>query len=65
MVLLLEDDCAPDAREYFEKRLLEKFGLTMKDFFEKGEKIEFGYKLGEYKLEYFPDDPYWRLSGLA
>ncbi len=65
MVLLLEDDCAPDAREYFEKRLLEKFGLTMKDFFEKGEKIEFGYKLGEYIIECFPDDPYWCLSSFA
>lgn len=61
MILLIEDDTAPDAREVFEKQLLEKFGLTKEDFFE-GEKTEFGYKLNEYSLEIFPDSLYWQLS---
>ena len=34
--LLVEDDCAPDAMEYFCKDLKEKFGLEFNDFINKG-----------------------------
>lgn len=61
-ILLVEDECSPDAMEYFDSQLFKLTGLTLQDFFKNGERIEFGYALNEYKLEYFPDDPYWRLS---
>lgn len=60
-ILLVEDECAPDAMEYFDSQLFKLTGLTLKDFFKNGERIEFGYSLGEYSLEHLSDEPYWRL----
>lgn len=65
MVLLIQDDCAPDSLQSFENQLLIKFGLTMDEFFQRGQKIEFGYSMDGYKLERFPEDPYWQLSDLT
>ena len=39
-LLMQEDDCAPDAREYFVKKMKERFNLTFKDFFDFGEYVE-------------------------
>lgn len=66
--LLYEDDAAPDAREYFDKDLLEKYGFTRRDFFERGERRETDdglcveYHLGEYILSFSGDDPYYKLE---
>jgi hypothetical protein len=60
-LLLVEDECAPDALEYFDSQLFKLTGLTLQDFFKNGERIEFGYSLCEYSLEYLSDEPYWRL----
>ena len=60
--LIVEDDCAPDAKHYFEEEMNEKYGLYIEDFIINGKKIEFGYEYGGYLLEKFPDDPYWHLS---
>lgn len=62
MILLIENKYRPDAREHFESKLFEMTGFAIRDFQVLGERIEFGYALSEYRLERFPDDPYWRLS---
>lgn len=63
--LLVEDDCAPDASVYFNTELFEKIGLTVNDFIFNGIKIEFGYEYRGYKIEAFPEEPYWHLSQAA
>lgn len=60
--LLVEDDCAPDARESFEEALLNYYGLTINDFKKKGKIIEYGYEYDGYRIEMFPDDRHWHLS---
>lgn len=65
--LLQEDDCAPDAREYFFKDLENKFGLSYFDFHVSGEfqEVDDGmtlqWKYGKYILEISADDPYYKL----
>jgi len=64
--LLIEDDCAPDARDQFEKILFEKYDLTMDDFRIHGESISHSnqavkLKYRGYILESFADAPYWHL----
>ena len=56
-----EDDCAPDAREYFEANLA-KVGIpSLKDFQTTGEKLDDGmttqHVLCPYVLEISADDP--------
>ena len=65
--LLMEDDCAPDALEYFYKDLKEKFDLNFDDFIEKGVRsepdelsIEWRYK--GYVLSFHGDDPFHKLE---
>ena len=60
--LLIEDECAPDSYEFFNKKLKKITGYSIKDFKEKGNKIKYGYILNNYKIEYFPDEPLWHLS---
>ena len=50
-----------DAREYFEKEMFEKYGMTIQDFRKKGVKVEDGYMYNGYILEMFPEEPYWHL----
>jgi hypothetical protein len=59
--ILEEDECAPDAREYFEKEMLKKFGITVKDFKEKGVKTEDGYEYNGFILEIFIEEQWWHL----
>ena len=60
-VILIEDDCAPDAYEYFVEEMKQKYSLTPENFKKLGKKIEFGYELGNYRLEFYPDAPQWHL----
>jgi hypothetical protein len=65
-LVLQEDDCAPDAREYFIKRMREKFHLIFADFHELGMFKEpndlcMQWYLDGYLLEYNGDDPFYRL----
>lgn len=63
--VLEEDECAPDAGEYFEKEMKEKYSLSFDDF----KTVDSGddsciMKMaedGKYKLEYWGDFPYWTL----
>lgn len=64
--LLQEDDCAPDAREYFIKEMKEKYNLDYADFFTKGKYVEIDDLCMQrhhdgFVLEYNGDDPYYIL----
>lgn len=55
IILLQEDDCAPDARAYFKNELLEKFGETIEGFKEKSRSTQdigdtFIYRYNQYEL---------------
>ena len=66
--LLQEDDCAPDARVYFDKEMKELIGLSLDDFSKRGTQTseQDGYflkkTLNGYCIECSADDPYWKLS---
>jgi len=65
--LLQEDDCAPDAREYFIKEMKSKYNLDFNDFKKHGVLHEPDNltMILEYKgfcLEYHGDDPVFKLS---
>lgn len=60
--LLVQDDCASDSIDYFKKELLNNFGLRLNDFFDNGIRSDFGYIFNGYKIEQFPEEPYWHLS---
>lgn len=66
--ILQEDDCAPDAREYFDKTLVELTGLTCAQFKKEATKVATHDKMaikwlyGEYLLEFYGDDPYHMLK---
>jgi len=64
--LLIEDECAPDAREYFEKDLVAMTGFTINDFREKGKKLDTDdmtvfYALDQYILESYADNQVYHL----
>ncbi len=64
--ILEEDDCAPDAREFFIKDMKEKFDLNFGDFFKEGIRTEVDelctqYRYKGYVLEFNGDDPYYLL----
>jgi len=73
-ILLAEDDCAPDAREYFDKDLEERYGLTVNEIQQKGvaatppegycNESYMGWIYKGYLLESFCDDPFLRLLKL-
>lgn len=63
----MEDDCAPDASEYFCKDLKEKFGLEFRDFFVKGvrsdpDELTAEYRYKGYVLSFHGDDPFYKLE---
>ena len=60
--LLAEDECAPDARDYFEEGFLRITGLLIGDFMERANKIGTSWKYNGFILEYFPDAPQYHLS---
>jgi len=59
--LLIEDECAPDARDAFDKDMQYKYNLSIKEFKTHGVKTEYGYKLRGYCLEKYPDAQQWHL----
>lgn len=65
--LLVEDDCAPDAREYFDKEMQQLIGYSLADFKNKGEAFQdddgytVGYDLAAYTIEMSASDPHFHL----
>lgn len=65
--LLYEDDCAPDAREYFDKDMKEKYNIGLHDFKMLGRYVEVDngmtleWHLLGHVLEISADDPYYKL----
>lgn len=61
-----EDECAPDSTEWFDKAMKIKYGFTINDFTNNGEKTstdnEVSYVLKGYKLSMYPGEQYWHLS---
>jgi len=66
--LLVEDDCAPDARETFEREFLKIIKLTLEQFKDKAIKTTrdnnyfVEYRLYGYLLEISADFPHYMLS---
>lgn len=65
-LLLVEDDCAPDAREYFNKTMKEKYGVAIVDFHSHGtleqkDDTNFTWYYKGYILTNNDNDPYYRL----
>lgn len=71
LLILSEDDCAPDAREYFEKEFKEILGMSIKEFEKKATRIErdegrvVEYWLGKYMMDYSADHPFYSLYDLT
>lgn len=64
ILLLVQDECAPDAHEYFVKAMETKYNLTLEMFYTFGTKTKFGWKYEDYCLEYYPDAPQYHLFRL-
>jgi hypothetical protein len=65
--LLVQDDCAPDSLEVFDRNLKEKFNLTRKDFHngickESKDGLHIEHHFKGYILSFDGDDPYYKLS---
>jgi len=69
-VILQEDDCAPDAREYFNKDLKRLTGLSVGEMInistlERPDELTFQYIYADnFCLEYCGDDPFWKYGEL-
>lgn len=67
LLLLAEDDAAPDAREYFEKHFFEVVGKTVREFEEVAYKRELDdgyaveYCFGDLVLTSSADSPWYEL----
>ena len=63
--IIQEDDCAPDAFEYFNIKFQEITGMDVYEFQEKAERnddeMTIRYVLGKYILEYAAYDPFYLL----
>ena len=66
-LLAEEDDCAPDALEYFEQELVKHTSATIKGFKEVSNRRlnefedEVSYVFLHFELTSSADDPYWKL----
>ena len=66
-LILMQDDCAPDAREYFEKDLVKITGMTIGEFqHQHGEpdmedEMHMEWIHEDYVLSYDGDDPWYKL----
>lgn len=66
--LLIEDECAPDSFEAFDREFAKLVGLTVKEFQALAKPIEsneFGKVYNGFVLEYFPEAPQYHLSKLG
>ena len=65
--LLMEDDCAPDAREYFDEKFFDIIGKTRREFENSCERVEtddemmISWSDGKYLLEISADYPFYTL----
>ena len=66
-LLAIEDECAPDAEEYFNKRIKEKYNVTIKEIKKNGKytlsdnELCMQWRYKSFTLEYNGDDPFHRL----
>ena len=68
-LLLMEDDCAPDRREYFDKGMLEITGMTYSQFIDHPSTITMHveddmhaeWRNGYFVLSFDGDDPFYKL----
>lgn len=67
-LVLMEDDCAPDAREYFEKKLYDLLGWTIREFQDEAgpptisdDELHMEWSVHNWVLSYDGDDPYYKL----
>lgn len=65
-LLLQQDDCAPDAGEWFWKEVWDWYGLEPKDFFDYGTNSHpndttMRWVARKFCLELSADDPYYKL----
>lgn len=65
-VIAQEDDCAPDALEYFNKSMAKETGMNVEEFKAKAIKVEFKmgyeYTYREFALSWYADDPFYLLE---
>ena len=65
--VLYEDDCTPDAREYFDIDMVKLTGMNHVEFqniaarTEKNDGMTVSYKYNQFVLEYSGDDPFYIL----
>jgi hypothetical protein len=65
--ILYEDDCAPDAREYFDIAMIKITGMNHSEFekiaivTEKNDGLTLSWRYGKFILEYSGDDPFYIL----
>lgn len=65
IIVLQEDECAPDALEYFQINFELMFNISFKEWLKKAEykDIDDGYgseyTLGDIEVSYYADAPYW------
>lgn len=63
-LLFQEDNCAPDAYEYFCKKFYQEVGIEFQEW-KKGKRIDdeeiISYEDDKYLAEASADDPYWKL----
>jgi hypothetical protein len=65
-ILLQEDECAPDSRVEFNRKLKLQTGSLIEDFMKKGlraeQSHEIQYALGVWVISISLDDPFWKLK---
>lgn len=68
-LILMQDDCAPDSLEFFDKQMFDLLGMDIEMFksisIKKTQPDYFKYIDGEYYLEISADDPFWKLYKTA
>jgi hypothetical protein len=67
ILLLSEDECAPDAREYFIKKMEKLFKLSFKKIKEAGTRVDpdhatMEWHYQDYILSIAADDPFYKLE---
>ncbi len=65
-IIISEDDCVPDAFEYFDKQMIKYTGMSTGEFKKAAVKVNFnmGYewRYGKFTLSWFGDDPFYELK---
>lgn len=65
MLILEQDECAPDSLEYFERDMKEKIGISLQEFKKNALVVENDYdyilEYCGYRLQTSADNQYWKL----